>query len=205
MNKRDKLEEANTRPIGNTRLHQVKRGGVAVADPVPILSSQENDLSVKILVPAIAYVRDKYGQEELMRLAGLMGVDIETLKDRNQWISIEQINTFLESVRALVGSDDEFRTANTYRLKESYGPLRFLLCTMSPRLVYELAQKHFPAISRITTSEVVTLSWTHIVYRYWSTKKEGRLMCLSRQAQGAALPTLWGLPPAHLPKAQYRR
>jgi signal transduction histidine kinase len=45
---------------------------------------------------------------------------------------------------------------------------------------------------------MVRLGRNRVLLRYWSDKTESRLMCLSRQAQSSHLPTLWGLPRAHL-------
>lgn len=167
-------------------------------DLIPVASGSEGDISVKILSPGVAYVRDTFGPEKLAELATQAGLDMELLGDQHHWIPLEQVQNFLTAVRDLVGSDDAFKDAMVYRLKESYGPLRFLLRAMSPQSVYELAAKHFPAVSKISKGETERLGRTHFLLRYWCTKRESRLMCLSRQAQTVALPALWGLPHAHL-------
>jgi signal transduction histidine kinase len=83
-------------------------------------------------------------------------------------------------------------------MKESYGPLRFLFRATSPWVVYALAAKHFPVVSKFSTMEATHLSHSHIRITYRSNKKESRLMCIARQVQTTSLPTLWDLPQAHI-------
>ncbi|MDD5310079.1 MAG: HAMP domain-containing sensor histidine kinase, partial [Deltaproteobacteria bacterium] len=97
-----------------------------------------------------------------------------------------------------VGTDEEFQKACVYRFGESIGVFKFVFQAMSPLAVYNKAMAQMPLISRYSRFEVVASGRTFLEYKYFSTKKESRLTCLSRQAQGAVLPTLWGLPRARV-------
>ncbi len=155
--------------------------------------------NLRILQAAARFVRERLGPDELERIAGEAGISPDQLEGGDCWGTLDQVIRFNESLRATVESDEEYRRAHTYKLKESYGPLRFLLRALSPARVYEMAARHFGAISTASSGEVETdPGRNRIVARYRSSEPESRLMCLGRQAQSAALPTLWGLPPAHL-------
>ncbi|MFO8073658.1 MAG: HAMP domain-containing sensor histidine kinase [Polyangia bacterium] len=155
--------------------------------------------SFRILQSAARYVKESFGADELERIAREAGISADQLDGGDYWGTVEQLNEFNKKLRALVDSDEEYRRAHTYKLKESYGPLRFFLRAQAPARVYEMAARHFGAISTVSSGEVdLDSGRNRIVLRYRSTEPESRLMCISRQAQSAALPTLWGLPPAHL-------
>lgn len=167
---------------------------VSLSSPAP----PDNDVSFKVFFPLVNYVIDSYGEQMARTLAQPLDLELADLKNPHLWIPLGRARLFLAAVRGLLKDEDEFRKACTYRLKESYGPLRFLLRAASPQLVYDMAAKHFPAISKVSSGKVERLSRSQIRITYQGTKDESRLMCISRQAQCVELPTLWGLPPAHL-------
>ena len=158
----------------------------------------ENDFNFKVFFPLVDYVQSMYGEAEAQRLVREIDLELTDLKNSHLWIPLDSVRKFLSAVWGMVKDEDEFRRACTYRLRESYGPLRFLLRAASSQMIYDMAIEHFPAISKISSSRLERISRSQIRITYWSSKEESRLMCISRQAQSAALPTLWGLPQAHM-------
>jgi signal transduction histidine kinase len=66
-------------------------------------------------------------------------------------------------------------------------------------MAYEIGCKNIPhLVTRISRFDFELIQPGEIRLRYRTTRRESRLMCLSRQAQVAGVPKLWGLPAAHL-------
>ena len=158
----------------------------------------EPNINMRILQSLIWFVKDHFNQEVLTSLSFKSGVPLKNLKACKGWISLEQAETVLEFVRELAGSEETFMIACVYKMKESYGPLRFLLWATTPDKLLESGQKHFSTISTFSKGEVDKIGRGKFRLKYFSEREESKLMCLSRQAQSVALPTLWGLPEASL-------
>ena len=159
-------------------------------------SSSRADLSMRIIQSPVWYIEDTYGPDKLQAMGFEAGIPLDKLKDCKGWITLEQTETVLHFVRVLAGSDEKFMEACAYRIREGYGPLRFLLWATTPSEMLEMGQKHFSSISTFSSGDFLQVGDTRFSLRYSSSRKESRLMCLSRQAQSRALPTLWDLPPA---------
>ncbi len=144
------------------------------------------------------WVGEIHDKTTLARVCGAAGLSPEDLDGRNHWGSIEQFERLLLEVRSLCANDAEFSSACTHRIAEQgFGPMGLVLWATSPRTVFKTAIRTVRHVSTISRYEILEDEPTLLRLRYTSTKKESRLMCLSRQAQGSALPTLWRLPPAH--------
>ena len=156
------------------------------------------DLNMRIIRSLVWFVEDKFGKAKIDALSSEVGISADELRACKGWISLERTETFFKLVRSMTGSDRAFMDACTYRMKDSYGPLRFLLWATTPSQMLEMGQKHFASISNFSHGDFVKLSGNRFRLRYHSSRKESRLMCLSRQAQSEALPLLWNLPPASL-------
>lgn len=157
------------------------------------------DVNVRVLRCLARYVDDEHGHAAIEKLASSVGLTPAALDGESRWISLEQFEAFLDAARLLLGSDEAYAKASVHRYAElAFGPLRFALWATSPRAVYEASFKHVGVVSAISRYEPVEWSTSHVRVRYKSTRAEHRLFCRMRQAMGAAMPTLWGLPPAHL-------
>lgn len=161
-------------------------------------SSSDADLNMRILQSLIWFVIDNFGEDKLNSICFEAGLSAEHLKHCRGWISLEQTEIVLKLVRELVGSEEAFMEACVYRMKESYGPLRFLLWASSPIQMLEMGQRHFSTISTFSRGDFSRITDSRFRLRYHSTRKESRLMCLSRQAQSKAMPELWDMPGASL-------
>ncbi len=161
-------------------------------------ASSDADLNMRILQSPIWFVIDNFGEDKLNSICFEAGLSAETLRHCRGWISLEQTEIVLKMVRELAGSDEAFMDSCAYRMKDSYGPLRFLLWASSPVQMLEMGQRHFSTISSFSRGDFSKITDSRFRLRYHSTRKESRLMCLSRQAQSKAMPGLWDMPAAGL-------
>lgn len=160
---------------------------------------EEADCNLRAARPMVHFLADRFGADEVERELDRLGLAGGDFEGPGRWVSLERCEAFFELVRAWVGSDEAFQQAASYRLgDDGFGVMRFLLYATTPLAVYERSARHAPAVLAHASYQVVSSTATSVTMRYRSDKPEGRLFCLLRQAQGAALPTIWRLPPAHL-------
>jgi signal transduction histidine kinase len=156
------------------------------------------DLNLRLLRHLVRYLTDHHNAREIEAIASAAHVPVADLMSGTAWVSIEQFETLLARSRALMPDDPTFVEACAYKVDAVSGPTRFMLSAVSPVAAYQAGAKQMRLVSRISAFEPYVLSRNRVRIGYSTTKKESRLMCLSRQAQIIALPTLWGLPQAHL-------
>jgi signal transduction histidine kinase len=174
--------------------------GTTLVSPRPLepqdSASVAPELNLRLLVHLLRYVRDHFGQEAVERIrieSGILDLD-----GGNRWASLAQFERILLVARSLMRNDAEFLAACAYELGRVSGPVRFLIGAISPIDAYELGAKNMRLVSTISVFEPERRGYGRVFIRYRSTRPESRLMCLSRQAQIEALPTLWGLSRAEL-------
>ena len=157
------------------------------------------DYNLRILWTLARYVEDTFGNDALQSMAAASGIAPGDFDGKNFWISANAFEAILAFARARMKDDEEFKRACVYRIKEAYGPLRYILWATSVPAVFAAASKQYSLVSQCGELQVVEHSRTHAHMRFRS--KGGpysRINCLARQAQSCALPTFWGLPPAHV-------
>ena len=156
------------------------------------------DYNLRILWPLARYLQDVHGEETLERIAKKHGLEVEWLDGRTHWVTTAAFEGFVGDVHEICGSDEAFKRACVHRIDEAYGAMRYLLWAMSPSAVYEQTIKTYRIMSNIGDLEAVSLDRTHFHMRVKWHEPITRANCLVRQAQCAQLPTLWGLPAAHV-------
>ncbi len=156
------------------------------------------DYNLRILWTLARYVEERFGQEGLRAMAAAGGLEPSAFDATNRWVGAEAFEAVIAQARALMTSDEEFKAACVHRMKEAYGPLRYILWAMSPRAVFAQGASQYRLVSTCGDLTMVGggATWAHA--QFTSRVPFTRLNCLVRQAQGAALPTLWGLPPAYV-------
>ena len=165
---------------------------------VSVAPAISGDVNFRVFTPLARYVQEKHGAAAFAKILKDSRLTAEDLDGKSRWGSFESFESFLKGVREVAGSDEEFQRACVYRFSESIGVFKFVFRALSPLAVYNKAMAQFHLVSRYSRFEAVASGRTSLEWKYFSTKKESRLLCLSRQAQGAALPTLWGLPAARI-------
>lgn len=159
---------------------------------------QAAEYSLRILWSAARWVEDRHGAAALESIAQEAGVLATDFDGSTRWVSHEQFEKILAGVRELAGTDDLFCEACAYRFEESYGALRYMLWALSPRQLYEATVKVAKLVTTVGRFETLRSERSAFHVRYYSKHPESRLMCLSRQVQWVAGPSMWGLPPARL-------
>lgn len=115
---------------------------------------------------------------------------------RGHWAPLDELERLLANARRHYPDDDRFTEAFGYRLAETLGPMRYLAWATSPMELFVRGLRSIDTLSSISHAEVTEVGRGRLRVRYWSDRVESRLVCLSRIGQLAALPTVWGLPPA---------
>ena len=154
------------------------------------------DYNLKILAPMARFFKEAGRHDDLAQICKASQLAVSDFDTPIRWISLPQFEAFHAETRARVASDDEFRDVCAYRMAESYGPLRFFFWATTPLLLFraiERANRFFTSVGRF---EIVSSGPSFVRLRYTSKRPESRLVCLSRQAQSATGPTLWGMPRA---------
>lgn len=173
---------------------------VSRADRVVQLDLEEpEELNLRVVQPLFSYVREHHGEAVLARILDECGVPAALLRRSSSWVSLDRVERLLASVRELVGSDQAFLRACVHEMKKIYGPMVLVLRCMTVRAAYDAMARTSHLASKISRFEVIGGTRTSVKLRYTSTRKESRLLCLSRQAQQRYGPTLWwGIGPGKL-------
>jgi signal transduction histidine kinase len=161
-------------------------------------SRPDEDYSTRILQPLLSYIALEKGDAAMARVASRVQLSPAELRDPRRWISLDQLEAILGTVHEIAGSEPEFRRACSYREAESYGLVGFLLRAASIRTMYALLSRTLHVVCRVGRYELVESTPTRVKLRYTSSRREGRLVCISRQAQLIVFPTVWGVSEASL-------
>jgi signal transduction histidine kinase len=157
------------------------------------------DYNLRILWPLARWLEDHRGAEALGSALEGTGIAPAQFDAKSDWVTAETFETILARARAVMPDDETFLRACAYRIKEAYGPIRYVLWAASPGAVYAQMVKTYHLVSTVGKLSTVSQDATHFHMRV---KPDGRtisrLNCLVRHANMRALPTLWGLPVAHI-------
>ncbi|MCA9564654.1 MAG: HAMP domain-containing histidine kinase, partial [Myxococcales bacterium] len=159
------------------------------------IDSSNEDLNVKLLQPPTRWVLDTHGRGALEAICRNARVDIDKL-DGNYWLSTEQFDAFLRGVQGLTSSEEEFFAALKYKF--GYGPLGFILRTVSVKRLYQMAARTIKLVAKNADWETSEGGRGSIVMTYTTTRPESRLVCMSRQAACRVIPTVFDLPEVQL-------
>lgn len=158
------------------------------------------DASVRLISCLAHYVRDQLGDEVFDDVAREVEIDPLVLEHPSNWIGFDQLKKFHDTVWDRLGDEARFREASVYRYADSFGPMRYLLTMSSPAIMLRLAIKTFGLVSSVSDMEVLEARPNMIRARYTTTVREheSRPVCIARSTGSSWLPTLFGLPPAHV-------
>lgn len=161
--------------------------------------STSGDLHLRIVRPLIAYLSRSRGEAAVSAVALKAAITVKRLKSAATWVDHGAFEALLAEARAQLSTDEEFMNACVFEMAKLYGPLVLVLRVGTVRGCYEMMGRTIHMASAISKVEVLGAQGPRLELRYTSTKRESRLMCLSRQAQYRAVPTVWwGLPEATL-------
>jgi len=154
--------------------------------------------NLRLLRPLAESLRANHGEEAVKKLAAAGGVRPADFDGNTQWVPIDSFETMIAAARVLFPDDASFKKASVYGLAEAYGPVRYVLWATTPDTIYSLAGKTYRLVTTNGHVQILSRRRTSQSARLVRDVPISRLHCILQQAQTAALPTLWGLPPAHL-------
>jgi signal transduction histidine kinase len=159
-------------------------------------SSHAHDYNLRVLWTLARYVEETRGPESLARIAAAGGLAPSDFDAKALWVSAEAFEAVLAEARAEMVDDEEFQRASVHRLAEAFAPLMHVLWATSPEALIRRAAEHYDLMCGCGEMALISHSESSAHVRVTSRVRCSRLACLVRQSRGAALPTLWGLPPA---------
>src|SRR4051812_1502456 len=156
------------------------------------------DLNLRILRHLVGYLREHYDTESVKNIAQAGNITFDELLTSSRWVSLDSFEAMLSAARALMPDDETFKNACAYKLADIPSHIRLCMGAVSPISGYVLGSKNLGQVTTISCFKTEVLGHGRACVRYETKRKESRLMCLSRQGQIEQVPTLWGMPPAHL-------
>ncbi|MCA9590033.1 MAG: HAMP domain-containing histidine kinase [Myxococcales bacterium] len=161
-------------------------------------SQPDDAVNLRIFWPLARWIEDVHGASALRQAAEVAGLSPDVFDGKTCWVPHTEAEDFLSAAYVLAADDETFMKACVHRFAESYGPVRYLFWALSQRAICETVVRNAHMVTRTGRFETVESGPQLFHVRYHSTVHESRAMCLSRQAQWAAGPTMWGLPAANL-------
>ncbi len=172
---------------------------MATLAPAPEPSA---DLNLRLLRHLMAYLREHHDNEALKGIARVGGVSFDELLTCSRWVSLDAFEAILSAARALLPDDETFKNACAYQLANIPSHIRLCMGAFSPIAGYVLGARNMGQVTAISGFKPEVLGHGRVRIKYWTKRKETRLMCLSRQGQIEQLPTIWRMPPAHVAETQ---
>ncbi|MBK6695074.1 MAG: hypothetical protein IPG50_23120 [Myxococcales bacterium] len=154
------------------------------------------DYNLKILAPLARFFKEAGRLDDLEAICRAARIAPADFESSIRWVSFSQFEAFHVAARARVASDEEFTEVCAHHMAVSYGPLRFFFWATTPLLLFKAIERGNRFFTSVGTFSIVNSGPNFVRLRYSSERPESRLVCLSRQAQSAMGPTLWGMPRA---------
>jgi hypothetical protein len=114
------------------------------------------DYNLRILWPLARWVEDQLGAETLASTLEGTGVLAAQFEAKNDWVSAETFETILVRARALMPDDETFMRAAAYRIKEAYGPIRYVLWAASPSAVLGQMLRSYGLVSTVGKPSILS-------------------------------------------------
>lgn len=143
------------------------------------------------LAPHLRFVSERYGEAALWRIMTETGMNIDYLRDENNWVSHDYTCRFLDKVVEVTGdSRATYEAARLYSDRKTYKALGVLLSRLgTPRLMYGLIAKFSNLWSRSSKWHVLRSGKTSCTIRVlYPRHKQARNNCLAIQGSFAAVP-----------------
>lgn len=160
------------------------------------------ELNLRVCFCLGRYLRERHGEAAAERVTSAAGLSPADLDGKARWVSAARFDALLAAARAELASDTEFFEAFVYGFAGTRGLGRYLMTLRSPVDAYARGSEMFKLQSRISTLEHTRLGESKLRLVYTTARDESRLMCMSRMASLTVIPTLWGLPRAHVKSKQ---
>ncbi len=165
----------------------------------PGRSGGNADYNLRILWPLARWLEDHHGAEVLARVARSVDLGPEDLDGGHRWVAADTFEKLLRAAREFAAGDDEFKRACAYRIREAYGPLRYILWATSPATVLEQAISNLRLVTAIGEGDLVRLGRNAVQVRIRGSVWAADLSRAPGPIGGA--PDDVGTPPGPCPRA----
>lgn len=162
------------------------------------------EIRAALLRPAILHLRTAHGPAAVTQLLEISGLKESEVSHDSAWIPLSCARRVLEGVIARLG-ENAVRSQGSFATNpEVLGVhVRLLRHVKAPRDAYEYLVQASSEHTRVGAYGIEELSDNHAVIFYapfqdLEADQAHRCFCLHRQGELRALPSLWGLPEAHL-------
>lgn len=160
------------------------------------------ELSSRVLIPALSMVRRRLGDEAIDELLKGSGIDRVRALDPSEWISLASANHIYGRLGDLLGEPEApYLAGLDFVRRESIGAVYYLARALgSPALFYDSFTTMSEEFSRITRWHMLGhgAGWVRISFELDAGHTDTVEYCAHRQGILTGVPTLWGLPEAQL-------
>ncbi len=162
----------------------------------PARLEKRPELTVRTMATLVQFLVEKHGEGVAREVLRKGELTLEEARASSGWVSVEQVEAVFEAALELVGSEEAFIEATSFRAREALGPIAYLTWATSVGAMMDLAFRSLEFFSRVSAGGPIEKAPGRMRARYTSKYKEKRVVCLSRHGNCRALPTIWGQPPA---------
>ena len=157
------------------------------------------EINVRAFKSAIIYAQRSLGADATRELCQATGLPLQYLIDENNWVSLEWLNLFYETlVQHTDNPEAPYESGLLSVDPEVWGSLYVIFRTIaSPSFVYKQVCELTPNFNKQARFTVLKLGrdMAELAYRH---PGENRHVCHNRRGQLAAVPQVWGLPTAQV-------
>ena len=163
------------------------------------------DLSCMAIKPVLVYIEKRFGKEELKKFVIETGMDLDYLEDKDNWISFDYYNAFLEKLVIFTGNPDvAYETGRYFSYSFFNYMLNILKLVSTPLIAFKKAAEYSSLYTRIGKFEYTSTGNSKGILKYviFPGHTQSKLNCDAIKGLYAAFPSMWGLPPAKIKEIQ---
>jgi signal transduction histidine kinase len=165
--------------------------------PAPEWTTKE--VNTRAFKAGLLYLKRQLGQLALESFCLDTGLSYEYLVDENNWVSVAWLNRFYTMMVTVTGKPQSPYECGLFATDpEVWGSIYFLFRAVgSPGFLYRKLCELTPDFNKNAAFELVKLERNQAELR-WHSRGEHPFVCDNRRGQLAAVPAVWGLPPAEI-------
>lgn len=158
------------------------------------------EVSCKIIRTVLDYARAQGGDRAVERIVEEAAVSVETLSDENAWIDHAAEKRIFRALDEILGEKNAAYKCGEYGIRVgSFGALEtFIRALLRPKNVYGRVPYIANRLAKVGTMSIAALTrkTARVQYRYDEPFESIVEICENRRGMLAAIPVVWGLPPA---------
>lgn len=166
---------------------------------MPVARGGKEELRATVLKPYLLRLRDELGAEKARALLFKAGLPLQVMQDETSWVSVAAAKRALHDLESALGRGAIARRGSYATHPENLGAyVRLLRVSSSPIEAYRYLAAHAPESLRVGKYLLREIDRNNVEVVYTplpdlQSNQSDRLLCLSRAAEFASIPQLWGL------------